>query len=120
MAEGNRGSPLSPLVARQLNPAITGDEVRQGVAGEKAWTKGDSIRGFARWEAHRRSRSTVMHIDGEEAPEEWSRWPEKWSRRSSLVMRNSWQGQGTTGGGYCRWGAHRIRRRRGNSRCLAS
>jgi hypothetical protein len=59
---------LSSPVARRSNSAITGDEVGQGVAGEEAWTKGDSIRGFAWREAHRRSHSTVARIDGEEAP----------------------------------------------------
>jgi hypothetical protein len=38
---------LSPPVARWSNLAITGDEVGQGVAGEEAWTKGDSISSFA-------------------------------------------------------------------------
>jgi hypothetical protein len=37
--------------------------------------------------------------------------------RNSLWGRRSW---GTTGGGYHRWGAHRGRRRRGNSCCPAS
>jgi hypothetical protein len=74
MAEGNRGFlTLSPPVARRLNPTIIGDEVGQGVAGEEAWTKGDSIRGVARREAHRRSHSIVACVDGEDAPEEWSR-----------------------------------------------
>jgi hypothetical protein len=36
--------PLSPLMARWLILAITGNEVRQGVAGEEARTKGDRLR----------------------------------------------------------------------------
>jgi hypothetical protein len=55
-------------VAHRPNPAITGDEMGQGVAREDAWTKGDSIRGFAWREAHQRSHFTVACIDGEEAP----------------------------------------------------
>jgi hypothetical protein len=54
-------------VARRLNPAITSGEVGQGVAREEAWTKGDSIRGFAQREAHQRSHPTVTCVDGEEA-----------------------------------------------------
>jgi hypothetical protein len=55
-------------VAHRSNPAITGDEVGHGVAGEEAYTMRDSIRGFAQKEAHRRSRSMVASIDEEEAP----------------------------------------------------
>jgi hypothetical protein len=52
-------------------------------------------------------------------PKEWSRLMEKWSGRSSLAAQNSLWGQGTTGGGYHRWGAYEGRRRRGISRCPA-
>jgi hypothetical protein len=33
--------PFSPLPAHRPIPAITGDEVGQGVAGEEGWIKGD-------------------------------------------------------------------------------
>jgi hypothetical protein len=56
-------------VDHQPNPAIIGDEVGQGVAGEETWTKGGSIRGFVQREAHRRSHSTAACIDREVAGE---------------------------------------------------
>jgi hypothetical protein len=40
-SETGASSPLFPPMARQSIPANTGDEVGQGVAGDKAWTKGD-------------------------------------------------------------------------------
>jgi hypothetical protein len=43
-SETGASSPLSPPTARRLILATTGDEVRQGVAWEEAWTKGDRWR----------------------------------------------------------------------------
>jgi hypothetical protein len=46
--------------------------------------------------------SMAMHVSmgrtRQWGPKEWSRQPEKWSGRSSLVARNSLRGQGTTRG----------------------
>jgi hypothetical protein len=72
---------------------------------------------FLRWRACRRGGGTG------EGSKEWSRRPEKWSGRSSLVVWNSlqeWRGWGTTRGGCYQWGAHGGRQRHGNRRCPAS
>jgi hypothetical protein len=79
-----RDSPLSLPVAHRPNPAITDDEMRQRVVGEEAWTKGDSIRGFAQRKDHRRSHSTAACVNGEEAPVR--------GRRSGRGDRRSGQG----------------------------